>query len=191
MTIKKQLQEKWLLFQLETKKEPEAFGKLYDLYAEKIYRFIYFKVSSQADAEDLTAEVFLKVWEHIANGKEVRKFAGLLYRTARNKVIDFYRQRKTEKEQHFDETLLGQLSDNGTEAAKREEASELETIIKNLKTLKDEYREALTLRYIDELSVSEIAEIIGKSQIATRVLLHRALKTLKKMTENQNYQSYV
>ncbi len=181
MSIQSQLQEKWLLYQLKVKKDPAAYGRLYDLYAAKIYRFIYFKVSSVADAEDLTAEVFLKTWEHINSGKEVKKFAGLLYRIARNKVIDFYRHRQAAGETPIDELMLKKISDEGTMAKNLETLNEAEMVIKSLRILKDEYREVLTLRYVDELSMGEIAEILGKSQVNARVLLHRALKTLKKV----------
>ena len=58
-------QEKLLLIRLQ-KKDPEAFAQIYDLYVTPIYRFIYFKVSSKQDAEDLTSEVFLKIWQYIA-----------------------------------------------------------------------------------------------------------------------------
>ncbi|MCX6779081.1 MAG: RNA polymerase sigma factor [Candidatus Magasanikbacteria bacterium] len=171
---------------MKVKKDPLAYGKLYDLYAPKIYRFIYFKVSSVADAEDLTAEVFLKTWEHINSGKEVKKFAGLLYRVARNKVIDFYRHRQVAGEIPIDELMLKKLSDEGTMVKNLETLNEAETVIKSLRVLKDEYREVLTLRFVDELSLGEIAEILAKSQVNTRVLLHRALNTLKKVMEEKN-----
>ncbi|HPV70470.1 MAG TPA: RNA polymerase sigma factor [Candidatus Magasanikbacteria bacterium] len=186
MSIQSELQEKWLLYQLKVKKDPQAFGRLYDLYASKIYRFIYFKVSSVADAEDLTAEVFLKTWEHISTGKEVKKFAALLYRIARNKVIDFYRHRQVAGETPIDELMLKKLSDEGNMAKNLETLNEAESIIKSLRNLKDEYREALTLRFVDELSVGEIAEILGKTPVNTRVLLHRALNTLKKVVDEKN-----
>lgn len=186
MSVNTQLQEKWLLYEVKVKRNPEAFGKLYDLYAPKIYRFIYFKVSSVADAEDLTAEVFLKTWEHINSGKDVKKFAGLLYRVARNKVIDFYRHRAVAGEAPLDDLLLKKLSDEGKMVRKMEAKNEMEELVKSLRVLKDEYREVLTLRFIDELSVGEIAEILNKSQVGARVLLHRALKTLKKVMEEKS-----
>lgn len=183
MSIPEQIKEKWLLYKLATEKDTEAFGELYDLYASKIYRFIYFKVSSASDAEDLTAEVFLKTWEYINGGKEVKHFAGLLYRIARNQVIDFYRHKNSQKEEPLEETLLENFSDAGALVKELEKSNELQGLIKNLQRLKDEYREVVTLRFIDELSFGEIAEILQKSQINVRVLLHRALKTLKKIAE--------
>ena len=57
--------EKYFLLQVQYRKDPEAFARLYDMYVSRIFRFVYFKVSSEEDAQDLTAEVFLKAWEYI------------------------------------------------------------------------------------------------------------------------------
>ncbi len=182
------LKEKWLLYQLKTKQDPEAYGKLYDFYAPRIYRFIYFKVSSSLDAEDLTAEVFLKAWEYLKKNQEkgVEKFGGLLYKIARNLVVDFYRKKPIKETSSIEEFYLEKISDAGVAAEKMEKADEVRGMIKHLKLLKEDYREVLTLRYIDGLDAGEIAGILGKSSINVRVLTHRALKTLRKILENQN-----
>lgn len=176
------LKEKWLIYQLKNKRDPEAFGQLYDLYAPRIYRFIYFKISSSADAEDLTADVFLKAWQYLSERREIENFGGLLYKIARNLVIDFYRQ-KAVKEEVIDVMLLERLSDAGAAVKDLAAASDALRIIEALRLLKEEYREVVTLRYIDGLDVSEVAEILGKSQINIRVLTHRALRTLRKLLE--------
>ncbi len=171
--------EKLLLYQIETKQDPESYGKLYDLYVQRIYRFIYFKVSNREEAEDITSEVFLKAWNHIQEKKEVKSFSGLLYRIARNCVIDLYRSRSSHPE--F-------LSDEGVDAGDRGKWQldikirvDNQKIIQALKKMKQEYREIITLRYVDELEINEIAEITNKGKIAVRVTLHRALKKLKEI----------
>lgn len=183
MKVPLKIQEKWLLYQATMEKSPEAFGKLYDGYATRIYRFIYFKVSSSTDAEDLTAEVFLKAWQYLSEGKEIRSFSGLLYTIARNQVIDFYRRGTASKEPKLEDMELENLSDGGKMKEGLEKMQEATALVKKLKLLKDEYREVLTLRYIDELAPGEIAEILNKSGISVRVLIHRALKALKKIIE--------
>jgi len=176
------ISEKLLLFRLHTKQDPEAFTELYDLYVKRIYRFVFFKVSGHEEAEDLTSEVFLRVWNHIAEGKEISSFSGLLYRTARNCIIDLYRS----KSYQANPLLLSELpegiepSDKANGVEKFAISSEAEEIVKSLKKLKQEYQEIVTLRYVDELNIEEIAEITGKGKIAVRVTLHRALKRLKK-----------
>jgi DNA-directed RNA polymerase specialized sigma24 family protein len=66
-----------LLHRVEANHDPEAFAELYDRYVKQIYRFIYFKVSGHEEAEDLTADVFLKTWNYIQEGKEVKSFSGI------------------------------------------------------------------------------------------------------------------
>lgn len=187
------LREKYLLYLIQIKRDQKAYAELYDLCVASIYRFIYFKVASKEEAEDLTSEVFLKAWSYLADHRDVLNFTALIYRIARNLVIDYYRTRK----QHvsLDETREAggdggevnsmEQTDQGEQIVQTEIALDAAKVIESMKLLKDEYREALMFRYIDELSVSEIAEILGKSSVGVRVLLHRATKTLEQVIQKQ------
>ena len=180
--------EKLLVYKATTKKDPESFGLLYDLYVEKIYRFIYFKVGSKEEAEDITSEVFLKVWNHISEDKEIKSFSGLLYRVARNSVIDYYRSRardpqivslENESENETERGFAGRWYDN------IDIKMEAQTVMNSLEKLKQEYQEAITLYYIEGLKIAEIAAIMNKNQTSIRVLLHRAVKKLKEITQEK------
>ena len=175
------LTEKILLYRIFTKKDPEAYTELYDLYVQRIYRFVFFKVSSHENAEDITSEVFLKAWQFLISNSseqpEIKSFSGLLYKIARNSIIDFYRARAAKGETALDENI--EVSDEGKWFAELEQKIETEKIIVAIKKMKQEYQEVLTLKYVDELDISEIAEITGKGNVAVRVTLHRALKKLK------------
>jgi RNA polymerase sigma-70 factor (ECF subfamily) len=176
------IKEKLLLYRLQSKRDPDAFTELYDLYVKRIYRFVYFKVSGKEEAEDITSEVFLKAWNYIINNKEkeIKSFSGLLYRLARNAIIDMYRRRSTQPQT----TVIPEefeLSDGGKWYADLSRNADAGHVIAGLKKLKQEYQEVLTLKYVDELEADEIAEITGKGAIATRVTLHRALKKLKEI----------
>ena len=175
------LSEKLILYQLQTKHDPESYALLYDKYVKQIYRFIYFKVSSHEEAEDLTSEVFLKAWHYVQEKKEIKSFSGLLYRTARNSIIDLYRKKSSKPEEKMNEEF--EQGDRGEWYAKINTKVEAERVVAALKKLKQEYQEVITLRYIDELKVEEIAEIVGKGSIAVRVTLHRALKKLQDLLE--------
>lgn len=168
-----------LLFRVERNHDPEAFAELYDRYVKQIYRFIYFKVSSHEEAEDLTADVFLKTWNYIQEGKEVKSFSGLLYRVARNAIIDLYRSRAAQPESLSLYTEEVEMGDGNTWWRRMDVAIEHQGIVQAIKKLKQEYQEVVTLRFVDELSIEEIAEITGKKKIAIRVTLHRALKKLQ------------
>jgi len=180
------LKEKYLLFRAKNK-DPHAFAELYDLYAERLYRFIYFKVSSTEEAQDLTSEVFLKTWQYILDGKEIENLNALFYKIARNLVIDFYRKNLHKKETSLDETIA---TDTALEELRTdsvitdlERTMDLDAITQQIRGLKDEYREVLVLRYIDDLSVSEIADVLGKKAGNVRVIIYRALQSLKDMVD--------
>ena len=178
------ISENLLVYKLKAHKDPEAFAALYDIYAKRIYRFVYFKVSSREEAEDLTSEVFLKAWNFINENKELKSFSGLLYKIARNSIIDLYRSKSARTETIFLSSLPEGMEpgDDGKNERELNAGLEAEDLIKAIKKLKLEYQEVLTLRYVDELQIDEIAEITGKGSIAVRVTLHRALKKLKDLT---------
>ena len=173
--------EKLLVYRLQTKQDPDAFAELYDLFVKRIYRFVFFKVSGHEEAEDITSDVFLRVWNYIAEGKEIKSFSGLLYRTARNCIIDLYRSKSYQANPlSISELPEGiEPSDFGVAAEKIVAGADAGKMVASIKRLKQEYQEVLTLKYVDELSVEEISEITGRGKISVRVTLHRALKRLK------------
>lgn len=181
--------EKKLFWQFRKTKDPDLFGEIYDLYVDAIYRFVYFKVSSEEEAQDLTSEVFLKAWQYLAGGKEnsekINNIRAFLYQIARNTVIDFYRQRSQKNVTYINSIApeeaerIEDKSINILEKAKLD--SKVEEIKKALEGVKDEYREILILRFIEELGVGEIADILGKSRNNVRVLIFRALKATKEI----------
>ncbi len=178
------LTEKIILFQIQTKRDPEAFAKLYDAYVKQIYRFVFFKVNNREQAEDITADVFLKAWNYLQENKEIKSFSGLLYRMARNAIIDLYRARAGQPD------LLGEeleISDDGQwyRSAHLKIANDI--IIVALQKLKQEYQEVITLRFVEELDIPEIAAIMKKKNIAVRVTLHRALKKLQDVLGESPY----
>jgi RNA polymerase sigma-70 factor (ECF subfamily) len=136
---------------------------------------VYFKVGSEEDAKEISADVFMHAWEHISSGKEVTDLTGLLYMFARSTVIDHLRKKKLE---------LIPLESAPEAVDKRGSASlgaELSETLAAIKLLKEDYREALLMRHVDGLDVSEISRALGKTNGATRVLLHRATDALKEI----------
>lgn len=167
-------------------KNKEFFIKIYNEYADELYRFIYFKVSNSEDALDISSTVFLKFWANLDSGKvkkDVKLVRYLIYRISRNCIIDFYRKSKKVEglDDNTDEYL--NLMDNKQDIHRDLELkSEVEAVRSNLEKLKDDYKEILLLKYVNELSINEIAKIINKSKTNTRVILHRALKALKNIS---------
>lgn len=173
--------EKLLLFRLRTKRDPESYAQLYDAYVEQIYRFVYFKVPTREEAEDITSEVFLKGWNYVNEKKEIKSFSGLLYRIARNCIVDLYRHKAAKPESFLEDQIERglEVGDQGKWFGKINVKLDAEKILQALKKLKQEYQEVITFRYVDELEVEEIGEIIGKGNVAVRVTIHRAIKKLK------------
>ncbi|MFH1947153.1 MAG: RNA polymerase sigma factor [Candidatus Magasanikbacteria bacterium] len=178
--MKLKMKEKILLFKVRTKKDSAAFGELYDLHVERIYRFVYFKVSNKEESEDITSEVFLKTWNYLIENKdkEVKSFTGLVYRIARNLIIDFYRQRAKKSECSIDSVVL---MANNDDFKKIEINQDVERLMIVVKKMKQEYQEVVLLKYIEELSTAEIAKILDKTKTSVRVTLHRATKKLQEM----------
>lgn len=168
------IQEHFLLNRVKNG-DQTAFAKLYDEYATKIQRFVYFKVSDRESTQDITNEVFIKILNYLADGGQINNFQSFLYRTARNLIIDFYRTRrpsepleqageiiiKTDFDQNIDQKII------------------IENVKKYLGNLKPEYQEAVLLRFFDDLSIPEIAEVIDESEANVRQRVHRGVKMLK------------
>lgn len=175
------LREKIVILKLQNK-NTEAFAKVYDAYMEKIYRFIFFKISNKQEAEDMTSEVFLKAWEYILEGKDIISLRSFLYAVARNKVIDLYRKRG--KNNIINLVEIEQIKDNSADPNKLiDNEMNRKNIFAFLDKLKSEYKEVLLLRYVEDFSISEISEILGKNKGNIRVLVHRALEALREVME--------
>jgi RNA polymerase sigma-70 factor (ECF subfamily) len=168
------------------KQDPDAIGIVYDRYVTPIYRFVYLKLPSRQDAEDVTSETFLRLWQYVQNAEhEVENVRALLYQIARNLVVDFYRHRSRVEEVMDDETKFENIPDARQQSFLSDLDVELATkdVQHILRQMKDEYREVITLKYIEQLSTGEIADILGKSKGAVRVLLTRALKVARQLLE--------
>jgi RNA polymerase sigma-70 factor (ECF subfamily) len=161
--------------------EVEAFGQLYERHVQSVFRFVYSHIDNHSDAEDLTEEVFIRVWRAIPKYKEQGvPFIAFLIRIARNVIIDFYRSSRRENLN----LPLDDVQITGSKLGLDEKIIQGQTTSENrslLANLKDEYRIVLVLRFINELSPDEIAEVMGKSSGAVRVIQFRALAALRKL----------
>lgn len=174
-------QEKKLVYQITKNRDAEAYGVLYDQYVARIYRFIYFKVGSKEEAEDLTSDVFLKTWQYLTGNSnlDIKSFSGLIYQIARNALVDLYRSKANRPEFPID--LAQDLTFIEEKFESFDKNHEVKTILIALKQLKQEYQEVILLKYIEELSVKEIGQILKKTPVNVRVILHRAMNVLKKI----------
>jgi RNA polymerase sigma-70 factor (ECF subfamily) len=180
-----------ILYSRLKSKDREAFIEMYDLYADKIYRFIFFKIGNEEEAKDLTSSVFLKAWNYININrlKDYDSLKSLVYKIARNAVIDYYRAASVQNNLPLDDELARRIPSESEESALESRAeifSDFELVRKKMAELKDEYREIIILRFIEDLSIGEIAKVVDKSKGNVRVLTYRALKALKDLIEQDN-----
>jgi len=174
------------IFSKLQRKDKEAFIQVYELYADDIFRFIYFKVGDSEEAKDLASATFLKAWNYIQTRslKSNSTLRALFYTIARNLVIDHYRAKK--ENVSLDEAI-GLEADNNESIQKIDLDSSLAKVREQLPKLKSEYREVIILRFVEELDLDEISAITGKTKANVRVISHRALRALKELLEEQTH----
>ena len=155
----------------------KTFSKIYDRYIDKIYRFIFLKVSSQEIAQDLTSETSLKGWESFKNGTKIENPQAFLYRIARNLVTDHYREKGKAQIVSAEYVSIVDPREDIEEAAVLK--SDINTIRLALVNLKEDYQNVIIWHYLDDLPITEVAKLLDRTEEATRVLLSRALKSLR------------
>lgn len=156
----------------------EAFGKIYDLMVDPIYRYLFFRVG-EADAEDLTELVFLKAWENINSYRHgFKSFSSWIFRIAHNIVVDHYRSSRVNGELTED---LADLSADNQIARRANNHFDSRALAQAMGKLKDNYRQVLILKFINDMSNDEICFVTGKSSAALRILQFRALKHLRRI----------
>ena len=162
----------------------KKFGKIYDEYVDKIYRFVFVKVNSREVTEDLTSETFLRCWKVFKEDQgKIDNIQAFLYQIARNLVVDHYREKGRTQIVSTDDVPI---IDPGVDLEKRGKISSDFDVIKSvLSNLKEDYQEAIVCYYVNDLSITEVAEILDRSEGATRVIIHRALKNLKEELEKK------
>ncbi|MCG6497265.1 sigma-70 family RNA polymerase sigma factor [Kitasatospora sp. A2-31] len=161
--------------------ESEAFGRLYDHYADTVYRYIYYRVGSRATAEDLTSETFLRALRRIGTFTwQGRDFGAWLVTIARNLVADHFKSSRFRLE-----VTTGEMLDSN-ECERSPEESVLESLsnaalLEAVRRLNPQQQECVTLRFLQGLSVAETARIMGKNEGAIKTLQYRAVRTLARL----------
>ena len=181
--LRSNLQERIAFLKLKSG-DSDAFGFFYDKYVTRIYRFIYIKVASKQIAEDLTQDVFLKTWQHLVDKKGVKSFQAFIFRIARNTVADHYRQNH---KQELPLEYIHDLSDVATDLLSAVDQSlDTAVILKEIRGLKPEYQEVLILRYIEDLSIDDISQVLDNDKNNVRITCHRATNRMKKNIKAKN-----
>jgi len=164
----------------------KEFGQVYESLSDAIFRHCYFRLSDRERALDLMQETFVRVWDALADGqREIKNLKSFLYKTAHNLIIDEYRTRKnTLSIDKLKESGWDIKGEDKTEA-NAEMSIGVEKILKTLDQIDGKYRDTIIMRYIDGLSLKEIAETTGETVNNVAVRINRGLKQTKELLEDE------
>ncbi|TSC73204.1 MAG: RNA polymerase sigma-70 factor, ECF subfamily [Parcubacteria group bacterium Gr01-1014_70] len=156
----------------------------YDSYAEALFRHCYFRLYDREMAKDVLQDVFMRTWEYMVRGNTVDSMRAFLYRTANNLVVDTVRKQKPYsldewKEKGFD------VKDESHDASRVTDIVSGREVLRVLDKLEDPYRAVVIMRYIDELMPREIAAVLGETENAVSVRIHRAVKKARQLWEGE------
>lgn len=164
-----------------------AFAKLYDLFFEPVVRFCWLRVGDRDEAEDLAQKTFVKFYRNLAGWRDQGYSpAAYIYTVARSAIADHFRSAHRHNTVGSSEEILALLPDTSQSAQDNVIARvEIAQVMKGLSGLDSASQELLQLRYIEGLSGAEIAHILGKSPVATRKAISRALQKLRQQLNQQ------
>lgn len=155
----------------------KSFEAAYDEYLEQIFLFLFVRLGDRERAKDLTQETFMRVWKYMAEGKQIRTMRPFLYTTAYNIFKNEIRAKK--ETSSLDALMQKTAYEPRANDMTLDTMIELKLLLAHIDELKSPYREALIMRYVDGLTIKEIAEVLEKSPIAISVTIHRGIHKLR------------
>ena len=168
----------------------DQFADLYRAHLRDVYSYAYYRVGNHHDAEDLTTQTFLQAYRHFeraqreSNGRPLRPW---LIRIAHNLAANLYRDRSRRPQTPIDDTTM--LSALHTTEDLVEGRDELARILQGVTQLPDDRREALIMRFALGMDNREIARALGRTDGATKVLIHRAIKQLEEIVSTEGVET--
>jgi RNA polymerase sigma-70 factor (ECF subfamily) len=163
---------------LRARDDPEVFGQLYELYVNQIYSYVYYRTGNHHDAEDLTAKTFYQALRHIAHYQDRGlPFSAWLYRIAHNLVANWHRDRSRRQVIALDEIAL--VSPRLSPEMRMESQDDQRLLMHLIRHLSEERQHLLILKFVEQLSNREIADIMGRTEGAIKSLYHRTLLALR------------
>ncbi len=154
------------------------FEEIYDAHVVPIHRFVYARVGNRPDAEDLTAQVFMRALEQLELDRPPGQISAWLYRVAQNAVADYWRAfyRLPQVDLERVAAAWAPMPTEDAEALEANDDRAASAVAALLKRLPEQYAKVLELRFLQRLSVAETAERLGVSNGNAKVLQHRALR---------------
>jgi RNA polymerase sigma-70 factor (ECF subfamily) len=173
------VQDEESLVRRAQQRDQVALTQLYEENFDRIYRYIVLKIGDRTEAEDMTQQVFLNALRSISSYKyKGMPFSSWLYRIAHNQIVDYLRRKSKRITVPIDESMATGDSDPGQVA---ERTIEIEELVVATKKLTAAQQEVISLRFAGELSVAEVARVMGRSEGAVKALQHSAIAALRKV----------
>lgn len=171
--------------------DSEAFSLLYELNVNRIYNYVFYRVGSEVDAEDITSRVFFRAFGHISNYVEKGvPFSAWLYRIAHNLIANWHRDNFRRNEVSLDERIdLPQRIEQPENSV--EQTQEVEMLLKCIRKLSEDRQQLLVLKFTEHLANAEIAVIMKKSEGAIKSLYHRSLAALKEEMKKIGFENEI
>ncbi|OGG85545.1 hypothetical protein A2392_02085 [Candidatus Kaiserbacteria bacterium RIFOXYB1_FULL_46_14] len=167
--------------------QEERFLAALEEYGDALFRHAFMRISDRERAIDIVHDTYTKAWSYLRSGHEVESFRPFLYKVLNNLIIDEYRKRR---ESSLDALLAAEgVTEGSFDELVEDKTESLAATLDGrqafdlLSQLPDEYREVVTLRFVDGLGPKEIAELIEETENVVSVRLHRALKALRTIIE--------
>ena len=170
--------------------DKEEFTEIVNRYLKMVYNFTYRLVGSEKEAEDITQEVFLKVWKSIKKFDLEKNFKTWIFTIAKNTAVDYLRKRKDIPMSAFDNDEGGNFIEDSLEDIERrpdevfalaQNKKQIEKVMKELSIMQ---REVMILKYVNEMSLSEVSEIMDMPRETVKSHHRRALLKIKKLLSN-------
>ncbi len=160
--------------------DAEAFGKLYDRYLDSVFRYVYFRVGSRQLAEDLTQEAFLRAWRRITSFTwQGRDLGAWLVTIARNLVADHFKSGRYRLE--ITTCDVSDVSEHVTPETLALDGLTHRALYEAIKCLSSEQEECIVLRFLQEFSVAQTAQVMGRNEGAVKALQYRAIRSLARL----------
>ena len=171
----------WDLVAAAQQGDQHAFGRLYDRYVDVVFRFVLFRVGDRPLAEDITSETFLRALRRISSVSYQGRDVGAWFVTiARNLVLDHVKSSRYRLEMTTADILDSSAGDRGPEHEVVQQATATE-LMRCVAQLGQDQQECIVLRFMQGLSVSETASVMGRNEGAVKALQHRAVRRLAQL----------
>lgn len=177
--VTKEINQTSLTMDPKEEQKRNQFMELYDTHADAIFRFCYFKTGDRETAKDLTQETFIKVFNYLER-EGIQNQKSFIYTIAKNTIIDFWRKSKSIPESHLPEGLFESIAaEDNTEIS-----DNYATFLSLLDKLSESDREVILLRYVEDMSSRDMAELLGERENTVLVRISRAREKLRDLFNN-------